>query len=417
MSAQSQPRTTRSDAERRDSDDPLSRFRDRFVLPPDIIYLDGNSLGGLPHGVAERVRSVVEEQWGHDLVRSWNVHDWIDLPLRVGSKIARLIGAAADEVVVSDSTSVNLFKLMIAAVRARRGRHKILIDGEDFPTDIYVAQGVADTLGDGVRMEAVPGEEIESAIDNDTALVAVTQIDFRTGRALDLARLCSAAQESGALFLCDLSHSAGVMPIDLTALGVDLAVGCGYKYLNGGPGAPAFLYVARHLQADLTSPIRGWMGHAAPFEFSTEYRAADGVRRFMAGTPNILSLVALDQALDVTRDADIGDIRRKSLALTELFMQLIDQECAGHGFSVVTPRSDDRGSQVSLSHDAGYPIVQALIERGVIGDFRSPDLLRFGFAPLYTRFADVWDAVAILKNVMASELWKTERFQTRAAVT
>ena len=408
---------SRIDAEALDLGDPLKDLRERFVLPKDTIYLDGNSLGALPRGTDAVIGEVIREQWGGDLIRSWNTHDWIGLPLRVGAKIARLIGAAEDEVVVCDSTSTNLFKLLVGAVRANPGRHKMVIDREDFPTDIYVAQGVADLLGEPFQLAVVSAKALPAAIDDTTAIVAVTQVDFRTGEVLNLEQLCAAAHAKGALFLCDLSHSAGVIPLDLAALGADLAVGCGYKYLNGGPGAPAFLFVAKQLQTLMRSPIWGWMGHTAPFEFSTQYQPADGIRRFTAGTPSILALAALDHALDTALMADINDVRRKSLALTALFMELAEEACADFDFEIVTPRGGNRGSQVSLSHQAGYPIVQALIARGVIGDFRSPNILRFGFAPLYVRYVDVWDAVAHLKDVMTSATWQQSEFQSRAAVT
>ena len=339
------------------------------------------------------------------------------MPARVGAKIARVIGANSDEVTVGDSTSINLFKLLAGALRARPDRHTILMDREDFPTDLYVAQGVAELFGEAYRVVLKPGAELAEAIDEDTAVVAATQIDFRTGKAFDVAQICTAAHAHGALFLCDLSHSAGVMPIALRDLGIDLAVGCGYKYLNGGPGAPAFLFVAKELQTTIRSPIWGWMGHAAPFEFATGYQAAGGIRSFLVGTPAVLGLAALDQALDITLDRNIDAVRAKSLALTELFMELVVQECGGFGLETVTPRGNDRGSQVSLSHREGYPIVQALISRGVIGDFRSPDILRFGFAPLYISYVDVWDAVSHLKEVMTSDIWRQSEFQTRAAVT
>ena len=408
---------SRSDAQDRDFRDPLATFRGRFALPSDTIYLDGNSLGALPRGVEEILRDVIGNQWGNDLIRGWNTHDWIGMPARVGEKLARVIGAANDEVIVADSTSINLFKLLVGALRARPGRATIVMNRDDFPTDLYVAEGVADLLGEPYRVVRVTHDGLAAAIDRDTAVVAATQIDFRTGEALNLAHLCDTAHQHGALFLCDLSHSAGVMPLDLNGLGVDLAVGCGYKYLNGGPGAPAFLFVAKHLQTVLDSPIWGWMGHASPFAFGSDYQPAPGVRRFLAGTPAVLGLAALNHALESTLAADIDTVRAKSLALTDLFMELVDQECRGFGLEIVTPRSENRGSQVSLRHPSGYPIVQALIGRGVIGDFRSPDILRFGFAPLYIRYLDVWDAVSHLKEVMISEVWRQPEFQTRAAVT
>ncbi len=408
---------TRAECEARDRADPLAKFRDQFVLPDGVIYLDGNSLGALPKAAVLRMREAVEQQWGRDLIKSWNLHDWIGLPRRVGAKIARLIGAKPDEVVAADSTSVNLFKLLAAAVRLRAGRDVILSEPGNFPTDLYVAQGLIDLLGGRHRLELVPGEEIEAAIDERVAVVSLTHVNYKSGRVHDLNRVSAAARAKGALMLWDLAHSAGALPVDLNGAGADLAVGCGYKYLNGGPGAPAFLFIAERHQDTISPPLSGWMGHAHPFTFDIGYEPAAGIARNLCGTPPVLSMAALDAALDVMLEADMNEIRKKSLALGDLFLTLVEQRCAGHGCRPGSAARHERGSQVGLVHEHAYPIMQALIARGVIGDFRAPDVLRFGFAPLYNRYADMWDAVDALRQVMESHAWDAPRFKTRAAVT
>ena len=401
-----------------DAADPLAEWRTRFVLPEGVIYLDGNSLGPLPRATEALIRDVVRRQWGEDLITSWNRHGWVDLPQRLGAKIAQLIGAAPHEVIVADSTSVNLFKLIAAALGLRPGRRVVIAERSNFPTDLYVAQGLEDLLGERMELRLVAGEELEAALDEHTALLMLTHVDYRTGRLHDMARLTRAAHEVGALALWDLAHSAGAMPVELNAAGVDLAVGCGYKYLNGGPGAPSFLFVAGRWHEQARQPVTGWFGHARPFAFETDYRPAPGIARFLAGTPPILSLKALETGVDMLLEVDPRELWRKSLALTDAFIRLIDERCAGFGFTVASPRAaEERGAQVALRHAEGYPIVQALIARGVIGDFRAPDLLRFGFAPLYVRFVDVWDAVDALRGVMAEGAWDHPAFKQRAAVT
>ncbi len=408
---------TRAECEARDRADPLAAFRERFVLPEHIIYLDGNSLGALPKAAAQRVRDAVEQQWGRDLIKSWNVHDWIGLPQLVGTKIARLVGAKAGEVVAADSTSVNLFKLLAAALRLRPGRDTILSEPGNFPTDRYVAQGLIDLLGGKHRLVLVPGEEIEAAISDRVAVVSLTHVNYKSGRVYDMKRVTAAAQAQGALMLWDLAHSAGALPVDLNGAHADLAVGCGYKYLNGGPGAPAFLYIAERHQESIAPPLSGWMGHAHPFTFDVAYEPASGITRNLCGTPPILSMVAINAALDVMLDADMADLRGKSRALGDLFLALVEQRCRGHGFRPGSAARHERGSQVGLVHEHGYPIMQALIARGVVGDFRAPDLLRFGFAPLYNRYVEVWDAIEALKQVLEARAWDTPQFKTRAAVT
>jgi len=405
---------TREDALALDAADELAGVRGRFVLPEGEIYLDGNSLGALPRATAERLRHVVEAEWGRDLIRSWNTAGWIDLPQRVGDKIGRLVGAAAGEVVVADSTSVNLFKALSAALRLRPDRRVIVTERGNFPTDLYVAQGVIEQLGGRHALRMVERDAVAEAIGPDTAVVMLTHVDYRTGAVHDMAGVTAEAQGQGALMLWDLAHSAGAMPVDLDGCGADLAVGCGYKYLNGGPGAPAFLYVARRYQEAFCQPLTGWMGHAAPFAFGTAYRPAEGIRRALCGTPPVLSLAALEAGVDELLAVDLHAVRRKSLAMTGLFRRLV----AGMGLELAGPEDPAAcGSQVSLRHPQGYAIVQALIARGIVGDFRAPDILRFGFAPLYLRFADVWDAAAALRDVLETGAWDRPEFHRRHAVT
>ena len=408
---------TRADAEALDGHDELAFLRGEFALPDGIVYLDGNSLGALPRAAAARVREVAEREWGERLVRSWNEAGWIDLPARVAARIAPLVGAAPDEVAVADSTSVDLFKLLAGAVRLRPGRCVILSEQENFPTDLYVAQGLA-ALAPSLELRLVPRAELASALDDRTAVLMLTHVDFRTGEIQDMAGWTRSAQRAGALALFDLSHSAGALPIELDAAEVDLAVGCGYKYLNGGPGAPAFAFVARRHQPSFETPLMGWMGHAAPFAFDTRYRPAAGIARLACGTPPILSTAALECGVATIEKGGVDRLRRKSAALTDLFVRLVEQECAGFGLTLASPReAERRGSQVSLRHPEGYAIVQALIARGVIGDFRAPDLLRFGFAPAYLRFADAWDAAAALRAVMLEREWERPQHRERARVT
>jgi kynureninase len=405
------------DCRNRDAADPLARHRDAFALPENVIYLDGNSLGALPKQAEARVRAVMTRQWGRDLIKSWNLHDWIGAPARVGAKIARLIGAMPNEVVVADSTSLNVFKALHAALRLRPGRRVILSDEGNFPTDLYMAQGLAALLGSH-ELKIVSPDRIAAALTEDVAVLMLTEVDYRTGRLHDMAALTKAAHAQGALTLWDLCHSAGAFPVDLNGCGADFAVGCGYKYLNGGPGAPAFLFVAERWQNDAAQPLFGWMGHDAPFAFDLDYRPRPGIDRFLVGTPPILSLTALEVGLDLFADVELAALRGKSGALGDLFIALVEQELAGSGLTLASPRdAAARGSQVSFRHPEGYPIVQALIARGVIGDFRAPDILRFGFAPLYVSFVDVWNAVAQLKAVMAGQEWQRPEFRRRAAVT
>ena len=418
------------DVRRLDAQDPLRALRDQFDLPPGLIYLDGNSLGPLPCATPARVADAVTRQWGHGLIRSWNQEGWFDLPRRVGDKIARLVGAGPGEVVATDSTSVNLFKVLSAAVQLgadAQGRRRIVSERDNFPTDLYIAQALC--RQQGLELVLVDSQELQSALDETVAVLMLTHVNYRTGAMHDMAGLSAAAHRAGALAVWDLAHSAGAVPVDLTAAEADFAVGCGYKYLNGGPGAPAFVWVHPRHRERCWQPLAGWWGHAAPFAFTPNYVPATGIARYQCGTQPILSLVALDAGLDTVLAAGpVGGmpaLRRKSLALTDLFMDLLERHCAGHGLRVVTPReAAARGSQVSLARDEGaYAIVQALIARGVIGDFRAgdgaghPDILRFGFTPLYLGFEDVWHAVEHLRQVLESGEWRAARFQQQHAVT
>lgn len=409
---------SRDEALALDAADPIAGARDRFEIPEGIIYLDGNSLGPPTRGVFERIDEVLRSEWRADLIRSWTKHGWIDLPERVAGAIAGLIGADPDEVAVADSTSVNIFKLLGAALRLRPERHAIVSERENFGTDLYAAQGMADLLGEKAELRLVDRSQITSALSDDVAVLMLTHVDFRSGEMHDMHGLTEAAHDARALVLWDLAHSAGAVPVDLGACGADFAVGCGYKYLNGGPGTPAFAYVARKHHDGLHTPLWGWMGHEAPFDFDVEYRPATGIGRLRVGTPPILSLAALECGVEGIADIGVDALRSKSVALTELFIALVERECTGHGFELASPRdADRRGSQVSLRHAEGYAIMQALIADGVVGDFRAPDLLRFGFAPAYVRYVDVWDAVATLNRIMENGSWDRDEYRTRAKVT
>ncbi|MET0592313.1 MAG: kynureninase [Polyangiaceae bacterium] len=410
--------SSREDFVRLDEQDPLASYRERFTLPDGVIYLDGNSLGATPTAVLPAVTATIEKEWSQDLIKSWTAHRWIDLPHTVGATIARLVGAVPEDVMVADSTTVNLFRVICLALAIRADRSVIVLEEDNFPADNYVAQGVAQLLGDRVKLRIVPGDAIASAVDQDVALVLASHVDFRTGRMLDMAAVTRAAHDHGALVLWDLSHSAGIAPLALLADDVDFAVGCGYKYLNGGPGAPAYLYVHKRWQDAAVPPFFGWLGHAAPFALEKQWEPASGIRRMLGGTPPILSTMALKAALSAFDGVDLRAVRTKSMALTSRFIELVDETCARFGVGIVTPRDEARrGSQVSVSFDNAYPAMQALIARGVIGDFRAPNLMRFGFAPLYVRYVDVWDAVACLQQVLSTDAWNRPEFLRRQYVT
>lgn len=392
---------SRADFEARDAADPLASYRQRFALPENVTYLDGNSLGPLPRHVPDVVADVVQREWGIDLIRSWNDNGWWEMTQRVGERIARLIGAPTGSVVAGDTTTVALYKAVSAARRLRPDRHVILTDSGNFPTDLYVLSSVAEATG--AALVTVPPEEVADRIGPDVAVLALTHVDYRTGRRHDMEALTTAAHAHGALVVWDLCHSAGAMPLDVA--NADLAVGCGYKYLNGGPGAPAFLYVHPDHQNAFVNPISGWWGHADPFAMEPHFRPAPGVRRVQVGTQPIIALAALEAALDAFDGVDMAALRHKSELLVSGFIQLVDERLSD--FEVVTPRrAEDRGSHVTLAHEEATAVMAALVERGVIGDVRPPNLLRFGLAPLYQRHTDVWDAVEAIGGVMENKAWK-----------
>jgi kynureninase len=397
-----------------DAADPLAGYRGLFDLPPGVIYLDGNSLGALPLGTAVRLGEVIRKEWGQGLVRSWNTADWIGMPRRVGAMIAPLVGAGADEVIACDSTSVNLFKLIAAALMMRPGRKVVLSEPGNFPTDLHLIHGL-EARGLAERRLA-PAEELEAALDDSVAVLLLTHVHYKTGALHDMARLTRAAHAAGALVLWDLSHSAGAVPVDLGGCEADLAVGCGYKYLNGGPGAPAFAYVARRHQAALQQPLTGWMGHAAPFAFADDYVPAPGIERLLTGTPPILGLAALEEGVRLIAKIGIDRLAAKSRALSQFLRAAVAE--AAPDLPCVSPEDPaPRGSHLSFRHPEAYAIAQALIARGVIPDFREPDILRLGLAPAYIRFEDCWHAAQALSEVLASGEWERAEFSQRAAVT
>lgn len=409
----------RDEARALDAADPLARFRERFVLPAGVIYLDGNSLGALPKATPGRLEQVVRDEWGDGLIRSWNPREsggagWIDLPRMIGAKIAPLIGAAPHEVIVCDSTSVNLFKLIAAALSMRPGRKAVLSEPGNFPTDLYMIDGLA-RHGLAERRLA-PRERLADALDADVALLLLTHTHYKTGAVLDMAALTAAAHEAGALVLWDLSHSAGAMPLDCAGCGVDLAVGCGYKYLNGGPGSPAYAFVAERHQAAIEQPLTGWFGHAAPFAFADDYAPAPGIDRLLCGTPPVLGLAALEVGVELIAEMGVDRLYAKSRKLSEFLRKCL--AARGAALELASP-SDvaQRGSQLSFRHEGAYAISQALIARGVIGDFRDPDILRLGFAPAYLSFADIAEVARHLAEVLAGGEWRRAAFTERALVT
>jgi kynureninase len=406
---------TSDEAERLDASDPLAFARERFCLPEGLIYLDGNSLGALPTAAPAALARTAEQQWGEDLIASWNKHAWIDWPTTIAAKLAPIVGAKPNELLIGDSTSVCLFKLLAAAVRARPDRRKIVTQKASFPTDLYAAQGVCDMLG--LELKAVAPDEVLGEIDDQTAVVSLTHVDYRSAAVYDMRAVNDAAHTAGALVLWDLCHSAGAIEVDLDGSGSDLAVGCGYKYLNGGPGAPAFIYVAERLQDALTNPLQGWMGHAEPFAFVDDYRPVNGINRFLTGTPPILGMAALAAGIDPFEGIAMADVQAKSRRLSQLFVDEVEARC-GSEVRLASPRNPaHRGSHVVFAHPESYAVMQALIARGVVGDFRAPDLMRFGFTPLYTRYADVVRAAEILGGILESREWDQARFKARAKVT
>ena len=397
-----------------DATDPLRHVRDRFELPPGVIYLDGNSLGPLPRATASALNDVIHRQWATDLIRSWNNNNWITAPQRTGEKIAPLIGATGNEVIVADSVSVNIFKLLTAIVGQQPQRNIILTESGNFPTDVHVAQGVAERLG--CQLKLVPRDQVTDAVNTDTAALLLTHVHYKSGERFDMAAINAIANSCDVPVLWDLSHSAGAVPLHLNRDGAQFAVGCGYKYLNGGPGAPAFLYVASCQQPSLQSALQGWMGHRAPFAFEDNYQPASGMNRFLIGTPPMLSLLSLEAALEEFKDVDMNAVWQKSQSMFNFFAHLVAQNCPQ--LQRITPAEPFlRGSHISFSHPAAWPINNALIARGVIGDFRAPDVLRFGLTPLYTRFCDLAQAASILSEILTAQEWKKPEYNRPAVVT
>ncbi len=398
--------------------DELASFRDEFHLPEDLIYLDGNSLGAMPLSAKQRAIDVVEREWGQDLITSWNKNNWFHLAEKLGDKIARLIGVGLGEVMACDATGINLYKLLAMALDMRPDRKVIVMEGSNFPTDNYTAQGLIKHLDRGHQIRFAEKDDILTAITDDVAVVSLTQVHYKTGHLLDMEEITNKAHEVGALVIWDLCHSAGALAVDLNNCNADFALGCGYKYLNGGPGAPAFIFVARRHQGKAMQPLTGWWGHAAPFAFEKDYRPADNIQQTLTGTQPILSLAVLECGLEIFERADMAKIREKSMNLCDYFIGLVEEHCEEYGLSLATTRHrEERGSQVSFQHEKGFAIMQALIASKVVGDFRAPDIIRFGFTPLYTRYVDVWDAVICLKNIMENELWRKPEYNQLTAVT
>lgn len=394
----------------------FAKTREMFDLPDGVVYLDGNSLGPLPRAALEAVARTMKDEWGGELIRAWNTKGWITKPRAAGDRIARLIGAPQNSVVVGDTLSIKVYQALASTLALRPERRVILSDDGNFPSDLYMAEGLIELLDRGYTLRTPAPEEVEAAIDGDVAVVMLTEVDYRTGRLHDMRRITRAAHAAGALTIWDLAHSAGAMPVDLAGAGADFAVGCTYKYLNGGPGAPAFIYVAeQHVEAARPA-LSGWLGHRLPFDFDLHYQPARGVDRMRVGTPSILACAALEAALDVWDHADLADVRHRSIELSELFIAEVEARCPG--LELASPRDPlQRGSQVSFRFDEGYAAMQALIRRNVIGDFRAPDIMRFGFTPLYLGPDDVLKAVDVIDDVMRNRLWDNPEYKRRSAVT
>ncbi|WP_109314373.1 kynureninase [Pseudovibrio ascidiaceicola] len=402
--------------EQRDGADPLARLRQLFSIPDGIIYLDGNSLGALPKNVSAVLASAVEEQWGKSLIKGWNCHGWIDLPSKVGNRIAKLVGADDGTLICADSTSLNVFKVLATAIKMRPERKVILSDTGNFPTDLYMAQGLKELTGGDIELRLVAPEEVEAALDETVAVMMLTEVDYRTGRKHDMKALTEKAHSVGALAMWDLCHSAGAFPVHLKEAKADFAVGCSYKYLNGGPGAPAFVYVAPEHQSHSGNPLTGWMGHDAPFAFDLGYTPSAKTDQMRVGTPQVLAMTALDASLDVFDETSLEALQGKSIELSELFISEVKRRCPN--LELASPIDPlERGSQVSFRHEQGYAVMQALIDRGVIGDFRAPNIIRFGFAPLYLSFAEVYKAAEILEEIIAGDLWDKPEYHQKSKVT
>ncbi|MCF7980996.1 MAG: kynureninase [Pseudomonadales bacterium] len=412
------PEITRADVETLDQQDPLARLRTAFELPANQLYFNGNSLGAMPRAISQRLRDFAEKEWGQQIVRGWVTQGWYEMPQRVGGKIARLIGAAEDEVIVTDTTSINIFKLAVAALGFKSGRTKIVTTRDIFPTDIYILEGVVNILAGRAELCVVESEKLCSTIDQQTALVVLSPVNYKSGALFDMAKMTAQIQTQGAMVLWDLSHSCGAHEVDLHRIDADFAVGCGYKFLNGGPGAPAYLYVAHRWQQNLQQPLTGWKGHAAPFAMSPEYRPAEGVTRLLCGTHPVIAMTCLEQAVDLFGTVEMSQVQQKSRRMGDLFITLAEQRCADYGLTLLSPKdSTCRGSQVSFQHPGGYAIVQSLIEKNVICDFRAPDVVRFGITPLYQKYTDVWDAVECLVDLLKSGAWQERDQKPSATVT
>ncbi|MRJ22590.1 kynureninase [Pseudomonas haemolytica] len=415
--------TTRSHCQALDAQDPLAPLRAQFALPEGVIYLDGNSLGARPVAALERARQVIAEEWGNGLIRSWNSAGWADLSQRLGNRLAPLIGARDGEVVITDTTSINLFKVLSAALSVQRQRapaRKVIVsEASNFPTDLYIAEGLAELLQQGYSLRLVNSpDELPQAIDADVAVVMLTHVNYKTGYMYDMQALTALSHECGALSLWDLAHSAGAVPVDLHQAGADYAIGCTYKYLNGGPGSQAFVWVNPALVDLVRQPLSGWFGHTRQFAMESNYAPSAGIARYLCGTQPITSLAMVECGLEIFAQTDMASLRTKSLALTDLFITLVESRCAAHGVTLITPREHARrGSHVSFEHPEGYAVIQALIARGVIGDYREPRIMRFGFTPLYTRFTEVWDAVEILGEILDQKAWDQPQFKVRNSVT
>jgi len=431
MSTRSFARTEREGCVAADAADPLSHFREQFILPEGVIYLDGNSLGPCPVGALERVQGVVTAEWGQGLIRSWNTAGWFDLPVRLGDKLAQLIGGRPGETAVTDTTSLNLFKALASAIRIQQTEHPerrvIVTERDNFPSDIYIAEGIADFLNSvaaqesGIRYEVRLIDDtlpLSEALDESTAVIALSHVNYRTGAMWDMDAVTIQAHNLGALAIWDLAHSAGAVKVDLNAANADYAVGCTYKYLNGVPGSPGFIWVNARHQDRFWQPLSGWWSHARPFAMADAYTPANDINRFLCGTQPISALAILETGLDIMLDADADTLRAKSLELTDLFISLVEQRCGDHPLELITPRDHAaRGSHVSFRHPQGYAVMSALIARGVIGDYREPEVLRFGITPLYLGYADVWDAVEILRDILDTRAWYADDFKQRNAVT
>lgn len=411
---------TREDCIKLDTLDSIKKVREEFALPKDVIYFDGNSLGPLPKNTIKSLDSVIQREWGDGLIRSWNDENWINLPRNLGNQIAPLIGAKEGEVIVVDSTSVNLFKVLSSALMLNENRKVIVSEAANFPSDLYILEGVNNMFGESYERCLIDegDDEIEKYIDSSTAVVVISHINYKTGRITDLNKITTFAHEKGALVVWDISHSVGVLPMNLHDLGVDFAVGCTYKHLNGGPGAPGFLFVHSSLIEKVSQPLTGWLGHIKPFDFEVEYQPANDINKFICGTPPIIAYKAIESGLEIFKDLSIIEIREKSIKLSEMFIQLMQQECTEFGFMLFSPKnSEQRGSQISFLHENAYSIIQALISHGIIGDYREPNVMRFGISPLYMRFEDVWNAITCLREIMQTGEWQSEKFKNKNYVT